>query len=332
MVNDFFLTEWFFYLVRWLYSVLGNSYFLTILIVTLLLRAVQIFPDIKSRKSQRQQAALQPEIEKLQERYANNPQKLQQEQSKLMKENGVSMLAGCLPMLLTLPIFFSFLAAFRFWGYEQTIKLTYETITQPTQAEETYDSFRFLWITNVWQPDSIFSPVVPTAQNVKSYPKLENLVIFRKGYTKLNGEKVEGEEIWNVFCEEGLAKGQFETDSMSMLPTDEAQKAYDELMGQYKHGYNNGWCVLPILAAVFQFLSAWISQKQTQKYNPAAAKQQKQMNFMMWLFPLMSIWFCMTSTSAFALYWVFSSMIQIATGTVINWAMNKESGKEKIAK
>ena len=66
MVNDFFLTEWFFYLVRWLYSVLGNSYFLTILIVTLVLRAVQIFPDIKSRKSQRQQAALQPEIEKLQ--------------------------------------------------------------------------------------------------------------------------------------------------------------------------------------------------------------------------------------------------------------------------
>ena len=53
---------------------------------------------------------------------------------------------------------------------------------------------------------------------------------------------------------------------------------------------------------------------------------------MMWLFPLMSIWFCMTSTSAFALYWVLSSMIQIATGTVINWAMNKEGNTQKVTK
>ena len=118
MIHEFFLTEWFFDLLRWLYSVLGNSYFLAIFVTTLALRLIQILPDISSRKSQRKQAALQPELEKLQKRYQDNPQKLNQEQSKLMKENGVNMLSGCLPMLLTLPIFFCFLAAFRFWGYE----------------------------------------------------------------------------------------------------------------------------------------------------------------------------------------------------------------------
>ena len=41
MINDFFLTEWFFDLLRWLYSVLGNNYFLTIFIVTLALRIIQ---------------------------------------------------------------------------------------------------------------------------------------------------------------------------------------------------------------------------------------------------------------------------------------------------
>ena len=44
MINDFFLTEWFFDLLRWLYSVLGNNYFLTIFIVTLALRIIQNFP------------------------------------------------------------------------------------------------------------------------------------------------------------------------------------------------------------------------------------------------------------------------------------------------
>ena len=52
------------------------------------------------------------------------------------------------------------------------------------------------------------------------------------------------------------------------------------------------------------------------------------MNFMMYLFPIMSIVFCMTSTSAFALYWVLSSVLQIGSSTLINYLMNK---KEKPA-
>lgn len=169
MINDFFLTEWFFDLLRWLYSVLGNNYFLTIFIVTLALRIIQILPDINNRKNQRKQAKIQPEIEKLKKKYADNPQKLSMEQNKLMRENGIGMLSSCLPLLLTLPLFFCFLAAFRFWGYEQTVRLTYETIVNEEKAQETFDSYSFLWITNIWQPDSGFAPVVTPAKTVKTY-------------------------------------------------------------------------------------------------------------------------------------------------------------------
>ena len=72
MINDFFLTEWFFDLLRWLYSVLGNNYFLTIFIVTLALRIIQILPDINNRKNQRKQAKIQPEIEKLKKSRTNS--------------------------------------------------------------------------------------------------------------------------------------------------------------------------------------------------------------------------------------------------------------------
>ena len=142
MINDFFLTEWFFDLLRWLYSVLGNNYFLTIFIVTLALRIIQILPDINNRKNQRKQAKIQPEIEKLKKKYADNPQKLSMEQNKLMRENGIGMLSSCLPLLLTLPLFFCFLAAFRFWGYEQTVRLTYETIVNEEKAQETFSGLR----------------------------------------------------------------------------------------------------------------------------------------------------------------------------------------------
>ena len=116
---------------------LGNNYFLTIFIVTLALRIIQILPDINNRKNQRKQAKIQPEIEKLKKKYADNPQKLSMEQNKLMRENGIGMLSSCLPLLLTLPLFFCFLAAFRFWGYEQTVRLTYETIVNEEKAQET---------------------------------------------------------------------------------------------------------------------------------------------------------------------------------------------------
>ena len=74
MINDFFLTEWFFDLLRWLYSVLGNNYFLTIFIVTLALRIIQILPDINNRKNQRKQAKIQPEIEKLKKKMVTSPE------------------------------------------------------------------------------------------------------------------------------------------------------------------------------------------------------------------------------------------------------------------
>ncbi|MBQ3939203.1 MAG: membrane protein insertase YidC [Clostridia bacterium] len=344
MIHDFFLTEWFFYVLRWLYGVFGNSYFLTILAVTLVLRLVQIFPDIQSRKTQKKQAEIQPQIDKLKEKYSNDPQKLNQEQNKLMRENGIGCLSGCLPMLLTLPLFFCFLAAFRFWGYEQTVKLTYETIVNETRAEQTYESFRFGWITNIWQPDSGLAPVVTPAKTVAAYgsnqslfacfkkqdtttSKIGNLVILHDGYTDFDGNFVSGEEIWRTFTESGLAKGEYGTEQMLLLSDEASQQKYDELMQVYKKGYNNGWFILPILAAAFQFLLAWFSQKQQKKANPAASAQQN-MNFMMYLFPIMSIVFCMTSTSAFALYWVLSSVLQIGSSTLINYLMNK---KEKPA-
>lgn len=124
MTDGFFLTQWFFLGMRWLCeNVVSNDIFLTILISTVILRLLMLVSDIKQRKTAIKTAALQPQIAKLQERYKDNPQKLQQEQQKLMKESGVSMFGGCLPMILTLVLLFCFISAFRSWGYEQNVKV-----------------------------------------------------------------------------------------------------------------------------------------------------------------------------------------------------------------
>ena len=91
----------------------GVSYVLAIILFTAIIRLLILPLNIKSTKSNAKMQEIQPEMKKLQAKYANDPQKLQLETSKLMKENNVSMFGGCLPALLPLPILFALYGVFR---------------------------------------------------------------------------------------------------------------------------------------------------------------------------------------------------------------------------
>ena len=91
----------------------GVSYVLAIVLFTAIIRLLILPLNIKATKSNAKMQEIQPEMQKLQKKYANDPQKLQLETSKLMKENNVSMFGGCLPSLLPLPILFALYGVFR---------------------------------------------------------------------------------------------------------------------------------------------------------------------------------------------------------------------------
>ena len=91
----------------------GASYVLAIFIFTLAIRLLILPLNIKSAKSTAKMQEIQPELQKLQKKYANDPQKLQLEMNKLMKESGASYMGSCLPMLLPLPILFALYYVFR---------------------------------------------------------------------------------------------------------------------------------------------------------------------------------------------------------------------------
>lgn len=84
---------------------LGTSYFLDIFTYTLILKLIVMPLFVVQQKSTRRMGELTPKVKELQERYKNNPQKLQEEQIKLYKELGVNPMMGCLPLLVSMPIF-----------------------------------------------------------------------------------------------------------------------------------------------------------------------------------------------------------------------------------
>ena len=142
MQGDFFITQWAFLGMRWLYEALTNeSIILTIIISTLFIRLLTVFGDIRSRKSSMKMAAVQPQLDKLKKKYEKDPQRLNAEQQKFMRENGVSMFGGCLPMLITMPLFFIFIAAFRQWGNEMMVRLILTLDDNKDKGIELFQTF-----------------------------------------------------------------------------------------------------------------------------------------------------------------------------------------------
>ena len=92
-------------------GMVGN-YGIAIIIVTILMRAL-IFPlTLKQEQSMKKMRDSQPEIDKIKEKYKDNPQKMNEEVMKFYKENNINPMGGCLPILIQMPIFVALYYAF----------------------------------------------------------------------------------------------------------------------------------------------------------------------------------------------------------------------------
>jgi YidC/Oxa1 family membrane protein insertase len=95
-----------FSLLNWLFAAIGN-FGVAIICLTLIVRGL-LFPIAQRQfASMASMRALQPKIKTLQDRYADDKPRMQQEMLKLYKEEKVNPAAGCLPILLQIPIFYA---------------------------------------------------------------------------------------------------------------------------------------------------------------------------------------------------------------------------------
>lgn len=102
----YFLTKPLFYLMKFLYGIIGN-YGVVILAITAIIR-ILLFPLAnKQFASMNHMKEVQPEIVKLRERFADDKARLNQEMMKLYKEKKINPAAGCLPIFIQIPIFFA---------------------------------------------------------------------------------------------------------------------------------------------------------------------------------------------------------------------------------
>ena len=90
-----------------------SAYAISIVLSTIIFKAIILPLTIKQTKSMKKMQDLNPQIKELQEKYGKDPQTLQRKQMELYKEANYSPFAGCLPMLIQFPILISFFYVIR---------------------------------------------------------------------------------------------------------------------------------------------------------------------------------------------------------------------------
>lgn len=94
----------------------GIAWALSVVFLVFTLRAILYKPFVSQVRSMRKMQEFQPELQKVRKKYANDKQKQAAEMQRLQREHGVNPVAGCLPVLVQVPVFIGLFHVLRSFG------------------------------------------------------------------------------------------------------------------------------------------------------------------------------------------------------------------------
>ncbi|MGD9901476.1 MAG: YidC/Oxa1 family membrane protein insertase [Spirochaetales bacterium] len=302
-----------------------GDYGIAIIVFTIILKLLLSPLDFMQRKitkdNTEKQAKVQPALEKLQKKYGNDKNKLNQKTMELYKKENYNIMGSCLGMLLNLVItLFIFITLFTAMRNISEYKLInqYDTLStaynDAYQAEYTlsadellataagqsaviaeYENVKegFLWVNNIWMPDTNAS-VIPSYDNFLSLTAQQN---------------------------------------SETAPTEEQ---YNEVMSALQNEYSgwNGLYILIVLSALITYLSQKILTNYTKPKNTKFDEEtptQKSSQIMLFLLPALMVLFTIQYSAAFAVYIVVNSGMTMLT-SVVSYSIINKLEKKKIEK
>jgi YidC/Oxa1 family membrane protein insertase len=135
------------WLLVWMHQHLHLAYGFVLIFFGILVRLLLWPLNQKAMRANMQLQAVQPLMKEIQEKYKNDPQKVQQEMFKLYKEHGVNPLGGCWPMLLPMPVLFAL-----FFVFQNTIELR---------------GASFAWLPDLSRPDPLY--IIPVIMGLSMF-------------------------------------------------------------------------------------------------------------------------------------------------------------------
>ena len=321
ILNSLLLT-----IMRMLHTVIDN-YALTIIVFTILIKLVVMPLNLKSRRSTMRMATVQPKMQALQEKYKDDQEKLNQKLQELYRKEGVSPMGGCLPMIISMFILFAMFYAMRVFANEHLVT-QFLTFYYNPEIDPSTMTDSFLWIKNLWMPDSPFATYLPDAQSLR----MVDLDVWNNVSAQLAASGVIPQAL--NFADKDAMNAFLNDVVIPFLGSDVYAPYIAPIPGLgnlsilglinftiYKVG--NGWFILPLLSIGTQLLM----QKLTMKNTAMDASQAGSQKTMLYVMTFMSLYFCAIYNSAFALYWVVSNIYAIIEQIAFNKYFEQQDRK-----
>ena len=320
------MNEFLYNILAWIQSWVG-SWGWAMVVFTVMIRLVLTPLDIKSRVSMRKTTKLQPQLQALQKKYANDKEKLNAKTAELYKKEHINPLSSCLPLLLTWPILIAVFGAMRMVANKELLLQLSQILNNEIPTLE-----KFFWIKNLWMPDSLFAASMPVQSTLQQIPTDQWVTWF-------NG--LDQNALPVLMKDLGLTAASFDKNTLGatiqqIVEAMQQNAQYVEAVA-VRPGWNfnllitqfslinefNGLLLLPILSAVSQIAMTKImgtNQQPTQGQGAGAGK------FMQYFFPFFSLIICLSYSAAFALYWVAGNLVSMGQTYAINkYLDNKEA-------
>ncbi len=278
------------WIIEQIYSLVAN-YGFSIIIFTIIVKLILLPLNVKSQKAMRKQQKVQPILQELQKKYANDQEKLQREMMKLYKENNISMTGGCLPMLIQMPILVGL----------------YQVIQKPLSYLMGVDWMTQEVIDKVYMLRDAMAPHIGNlaTQTEEMLAKMSQIQLSQWAGI-INGPQ----DPWVI---------NFNFLGLNLANTPSAALNYIMRLDFSNWGII-ALLIIPVLAVVSQLLTTKLTQVQSgQTQNNDADNKSAQMNkTMMLMMPIMTGFFTFTLPSGIGIYWIISSVVQLIQQLALN--------------
>ena len=283
------------WLLAQLYN-LTNNYGVAMIIFAVLVQAILLPINAKSKKSMMKMSRLTPRIQDIQNRYANDPQKQNELLQKLYQDEGVSMGGGCLwsliPMFILIPLFTVIRQPITYILMESEEVAAQIISVIKTASPEIFSS-------NSYYDQVIAAQAIPQfVEELKAaIPGISETVLagINFNFLSINLGTIPSFAFWSWDAWDWAHIGAF---------------------------------LIPVLSAGSQVLQMWISQKTNdsvitnekgiQDKETAQNSQTAQTNkMMMWMMPLMSLWIGFTVSAGLSLYWFVGGVFRMITDPIM---------------
>lgn len=293
----------------------------------LILTPLDVLQRLTMKKQTRIQAQLKPQLEKLQQTYGNDREKLNQKTQELYARNNVNLKSVCLPMLATLVvtsiIFFTLFGALNNIAKGKESEIFYEMHKSYTSQEEIVTESDYV---NTLMLEGKTSEEIETIQkNAIKDAVLEQYNSLKKKHGFLWVQNLwKSDTTVSPLVDWATYRAYYSSNVETINETneDEIKNEYEEIKSYVltKNSNKNGYFLLILIAGLITFLVQYLSQLSMKKNNNGAGMNK----IMLVVLPLFMLIFAYKSNALFSLYIITNSIVSAIISKIIDEILKKK--------